>query len=473
MNETSTNDTSTPEIKRALHPTIFVIFGITGDLASRKLLPALLTLYAKNLLPNRFSIIGFSRRYMSREEFREYIRARLNIHPGQFREEVIKHFLDHMTYEQGLFDAKPAYDALAMRLNGIDERWGQCSNKLFHLSVPPNLYEGILNSLSRSGLTKPCADDTGWTRILIEKPFGNDVKTAKKLDGLLADLFEEKQIFRIDHYLAKEALQNIVAFRFSNSIFEPLWNNRHIEKVHIKLFEQSGIEGRGAFFDPLGALRDVGQNHMLMMLSLIAMNRPRSLEGEDVRHQRALALKDIRGIKPKNMSEYVTKGQYDTYIHEKGVAASSKTETYFRIETYIDSVRWKGVPFYLESGKALAETKTEIDVYFKNEGDSDNQNILTFRIQPDESIRIKFFVKTPGYEFKTESKTLRFKYGDVASFSEMPNDYERLIHDAFNGDQTLFSSTEEIMASWKYITPIMENIAGVPLTKYPKGAKEI
>jgi glucose-6-phosphate 1-dehydrogenase len=473
MTDKPISDNPTSDIKRALHPTIFVIFGITGDLASRKLLPALLTLYSKNLLPNRFEIIGFSRRYMSREEFRDYIRSRLNIRPGQFKEEDIKHFLDHMTYEQGLFDAKPAYDALAVRMNGIDDRWGQCSNKLFHLSVPPNLYEVILNSLSRSGLTEPCADETGWTRILIEKPFGNDIQTAKKLDSLLAELFEEKQIFRIDHYLAKEALQNIIAFRFSNSIFEPLWNNEHIDKVHIKLFEQVGIEGRGSFFDPLGSLRDVGQNHILMMLSLIAMNRPRSLDAEDVRHQRALALKDLKPIRPKDMKGFVVKGQYDGYTHEKGVAVTSKTETYFRIESYVNSARWKGVPFFLESGKALAETKTEIDVYFKDDPETGNQNILTFRIQPDESIRIKFFVKTPGYEFRTESKTLKFKYSDVSSFLVMPNDYERLIHDAFNGDQTLFSSTEEIMASWKYITPIVENLSSIPLSRYDKGARDI
>ncbi|MDE1967168.1 MAG: glucose-6-phosphate dehydrogenase, partial [Patescibacteria group bacterium] len=220
------------------HPTIFVILGITGDLASRKLLPALLTLYSKRLLPQRFAIIGFSRRQFSRDEFREHIREHLNVKPGQFREEDIKHFLDHMTYEQGFFDNAPAYERLSERLKSIDDRWGQCSNKLFHLSVPPSLYEGILNRLAESKLTRPCDDATGWTRILIEKPFGNDIEGARSLDRLLGRLFDERQIFRIDHYLAKESLQNILAFRFENPMFEPMWRREHIDKVHIKLFEK-------------------------------------------------------------------------------------------------------------------------------------------------------------------------------------------------------------------------------------------
>lgn len=461
------------DLRQNNHPTIFVIFGITGDLANRKLLPALLTLYSKRLLPNRFAIVGYSRRAFSREEFREYIRSKINIRPGQFKEEDVKHFLDRVSYEQGFFDNVNGYSRLATALERIDESWGQCSNKLFHLSVPPDMYAGILTQLSKSGLTKSCADLTGWTRILIEKPFGNNIKTAMELDLMLGKLFKEEQIFRIDHYLAKEALQNIVAFRFSNSMFEPIWNRDYIDKIHIKIYENKGIEGRGAYYDPIGALKDMGQNHMLMMLAMIAMDKPKSFMATEMREKRAAVLKKMKLISTRNISSYVARGQYAGYLNENGVSVQSNTETYFRIESYISSARWKGVPFFLESGKYLSDNKTEIDIYFKNEGKEEKQNILTFRIQPEECIKIRFMVKTPGYEFTTEPKTLKFKYADIPTFHDMPDDYGKLIHDAFLGDQTLFASTDEIMASWKYVTPILENMSKLKLNIYEKGVKEI
>ncbi|HEX7724715.1 MAG TPA: glucose-6-phosphate dehydrogenase [Candidatus Paceibacterota bacterium] len=464
-----------------MHPTIFVIFGITGDLAARKLLPALLALYAKKKLPQRFSVIGFSRRSFTREEFRELIRSQLKVKPGEFREEDIKHFMDHMSYEQGTFDDAAAYKRLAIRINEIDNRWGQCSNKLFHLSVPPSLYEGILTNLDASRLTESCADETGWTRVLIEKPFGRDLTTARDLDKLLGKLFKEEQIFRIDHYLAKEALQNIIAFRFNNSIFEPIWRTGFVDKIHVKLFEQLAMEGRGDSYDPIGALKDVGQNHMLMMLAAIAMDRPDSFEAADIRRERALVLKKLDVPGEAAQKACSVRGQYAGYTDEPGVAKNSKTETYFRLKTSISNSRWKGVPIYLESGKAMSEAKTEIDVYFrsaKKGGGADEQNIMTFRIQPDEGIKVKFFVKTPGYEFKTEPKTLKFKYAEQAApewtgASARLTDYERLIHDAFIGDQTLFASTDEIMASWKFIANVEKVWNKIPLVTYQKSAKEV
>ncbi|MEI8249009.1 MAG: glucose-6-phosphate dehydrogenase [Candidatus Taylorbacteria bacterium] len=452
-----------------LHPTIFVILGITGDLASRKLLPALLALYSKKLLPQRFAIIGFSRRTFSREEFRELIRTKLNVRPGQFKEEEIKHFLDHMSYEQGMFDDGESYARLSKKLASIDAGWGQCSNKLFHLSVPPTLYENILSHIARSGLNKPCSDETGWTRILIEKPFGKDIAAARNLDKLLGKLFKEEQIFRIDHYLAKESLQNILAFRFHNSIFEPLWRREFIDKVHIKLYEKNTIEGRGAFYDGIGALRDVGQNHMLQMLALIAMDKPSVFDADHIRMGRAKILKHLVTITRRTLADRVTRAQYVGYTSESGVAQDSQTETYIRIQTHIQNPRWKGVPFFLETGKAMNEAKAEIDMYFKDATAPGQDNILTFRIQPDEGIKIKFFVKTPGYDFDVEPKTLKFRYSDTALLDEAPNDYERLIHDAFVGDQTLFASTQEIMASWEYVTPILEHLNELPLKTYKKG----
>jgi glucose-6-phosphate 1-dehydrogenase len=457
-----------------MYPTIFVIFGITGDLASRKLLPALLSLYSKKKLPARFAVIGFSRRNFSREEFRELMRSRMNIRPGQFREEDVKHFLDHMSYEQGMFDEAAAYKRLAEHIKSIDARWGQCSNKLFHLAVPPSLYQGILLKLAESDLTKPCADDTGWTRVLIEKPFGRDLSTARALDKLLGRLFKEDQIFRIDHYLAKEALQNILSFRFANPLFEPVWNRGAIDKVHIKLFEGSGVLDRGDSYDSIGALKDVGQNHMLMMLSAVAMNKPESFSAGSIRRERARIINKLRVITGKAAKGCAKRGQYIGYISELGVPAGSETETYFRVKAVVNSSIWKNVPFYLESGKALAESKTEIDIYFRNKGKPDDQNILTFRIQPDEGIKIKFFVKKPGHEFKVEPRTLRFKYSDqVADWQNIQNDYERLIHDAFVGDQTLFASTEEIMASWKFIESVLKSWKDLPLSRYERGAREV
>ncbi len=453
-------------------PTIFIIFGITGDLAGRKLLPSLLNLYVRNNLPKKFAIVGFSRRAFTREDFRQFIRTHMKVKAGQYKEEDIKHFIDHMYYEQGNFDEPQSYAQLSQRLKLIDDGFGQCSNKLFHLSIPPSLYESIFDHLANSGLTVPCGGDEGWTRVLVEKPFGSDVETAKNLDKKLGKLFNESQIFRIDHYLAKEAIQNIVAFRFANSLFEPLWNHHHIDKVHIKLLEKIGMEGRGATYDYIGALKDVGQNHILQMLALIAMDNPDSLDAIDIRNARAHILKHLRPMTTRNINQYAVRGQYEGYKTETGVREHTQTETYFRLETYVDTARWKNVPFYLESGKSLFETKTEIDIYFKNDTE-DRQNILTFRIQPDEGIKIRFWVKTPGFDMKVEPKTLKFKYADFQSLSVLPDAYEKVLFDAIMGDQTLFTSTDEVLYAWKYISTVISSWNAVPLTIYKKGSQEI
>lgn len=458
-------------------PTIFIIFGITGDLAQRKLLPSLLNLYVKKVLSKKFAIVGFSRRSMSRDEFRQYVREHINIKPGQFKEEDVKHFLDHIYYEQGMFDNPTSYANLAMRLKILDDGFEHCSHKLFHLAVAPSFYETILDHLSNSGLTIPCGGNEGWTRVLVEKPFGHSIETARKLDKKLGDLFDEEQIFRIDHYLAKEALQNILTFRFTNTLFEPLWNREHIEAVHIKLLEKNGIEGRGGFYDDIGALKDVGQNHILQMLALVAMEPPKVFDAESIRSERAKLIGRIKPFSEKSAknkdSESVIRGQYDGYINENGVKRNSRTETYFRLETYIDAPRWKNVPFYLESGKALSENKSEIDIYFKNEKDPEKQNILTFRIQPDEGIKIRFFVKTPGFGMKMEPKTLKFSYSSTPSFHELPDAYERVLYDAIIGDQTLFTNTDEVMQAWKFITSVVTNWNNVPLTIYKKGMESV
>jgi glucose-6-phosphate 1-dehydrogenase len=457
-------------------PTTFIIFGITGDLAGKKVLPAILNLYVNKQLPSKFAIVGFSRRHFDREEFRELIRDHMEIKMGQYREEDVKHFIDHIYYEQGFFDKPESYKNLALRLKKIDDGFNSCSNKLFHLSIPPTLNEGILENLSVSGLTIPCGGNGGWTRVLIEKPFGYDIETAKKLDKKLGQLFNESQIFRIDHYLAKEALQNILAFRFSNSLFEPLWNRNHIEKVHIKLFEKNGVDNRGSTYDHIGALRDVGQNHLLQMLSLVTMERPKNFNSNSLRKERARVFQVLKLNNKKTVMNNVVRAQYEGYKNEFGVRQHTHTETYFRLQTYIDNLRWKNVPFYLESGKALAESKTEIDIYFKNinkDNEENGQNVLTFRIQPDEGIKIRFLVKSPGFGMNVEPKNLKFKYADSKSFLVIPDAYERVLHDAIIGDQTLFASTDEVIYSWKYITSIISNWSSVPLGIYKRGSVDV
>ncbi len=464
-----------------ISPTIFVILGITGDLAQRKLLPALLSLYVKRQLPNKFAVVGFSRRHFSREEFRQHIRENMNVKPGQYREEEVKHFLDHISYEQGFFDAKDSYTNLAQRLALIDAGFHQCSNKLFHLAVSPSFYETILDRLAESKLTVPCDDEMGWTRVLVEKPFGNDVETAQKLDAKLAKLFKEQQIFRIDHYLAKEAIQNIISFRFANTLFEPLWNRAHIDKIHIKLLEKIDIEGRGSFYDTVGTLKDVGQNHILQMLAIVAMEKPRTFDANGVRKERAKVLAALRPITKKTIGKLAVRGQYEGYTKEEGVHATSQTETYFRLQAHINNSRWKNVPFFLESGKAMAENRCEVDIYFKSmhskKPSLDQQNILTFRVQPDEGIKIRFWVKKPGFSMDVEPKTLKFKYLEGTLLESLPDAYEHVLYDAIQGDQMLFTSTDEVLAAWKFITPIVSAWRAaaqpVPLTIYKKGAKEV
>lgn len=461
------------DTQKAHVPTIFVIFGITGDLAQRKLLPALLSLYVKKHLPNKFAIVGFGRRQFTRLDFRQFIRDEINIKPGQYKEEDVKHFLDHISYEQGLFDDLEAYKNLAEKLMMIDKSFGICSNKLFHLSVPPTLYEGILNNLSESGLTIPCGGNEGWTRVLVEKPFGNDTDTAIALDNLLGRLFHEEQIFRIDHYLAKETMQNILAFRFANSLFEPLWSFRHIDRIEIKLLEKIGIVGRGAFYDNVGALRDVGQNHILQMLAIIAMDQPEYLDAVSIRKERAKVLKSLSPINYRNITHYAIRGQYEGYRTETGVMQGSETETYFKIETYLDLPRWKDTPFVIESGKSMSKSEVVINVFFKNPDGDESQNSLVFRIQPEEAIEVKFWVKTPGFGMLVEPKTLKFNYADFGQSGALPDAYEKVLYDAILGDQTLFTSTDEVIAAWNFITPIIDAWDKVPLTKYPKGAHEV
>ena len=456
-------------------PTIFVIFGATGDLSTKKLLPALYHLFAGGFLPSVFRVLGFSRGEKTREEFALYVRAAL-ADAGIGASAKRKAFEEAVSYVPGHFDEAESYTRLALVLKQIDDSIGQCTNKLFHLAVPPLYYENIFRNLSESGLTLPCDEQNGWTRVLVEKPFGNDLKTAKKLDQLLGKLFREEQVFRIDHYLAKEALQNILAFRFSNSLFEPLWNKDHIESFEIRFFEKATLVGRGAYYDRVGALRDVGQNHMLQMLALVAMKRPADFSSAAIRAERAAVLQSIKPIGGRALLSALERGQYVGYREEAGVSRDSTTETYFKLKLHLSDERFDGVPFFLEYGRALAESRVDIIVRFKKvecmcEGGTAcvHQNTLTFRVQPGEGISVRFWAKAPGFGTELVPEDLSFSYRKGDEERAIPDAYERVLFDCVRGDQTLFASTEEVLAEWKCITPIVENLDRVPLATYVIG----
>lgn len=452
-------------------PTIFSIFGVTGDLAQKKILPALIDLYAKDLLPERFAIVGVARRDLSRDEFVQFVKEAV-VKKKEYDRETLDSFLEKIQYSQGQFDESATYTNTNKLLQSIDEKWGQCSNKLFYLSVPPTLYKLIATHLSESGLSEPCSDNEGWSRILIEKPFGKDVQTAQELDMLLGKLFDEEQIYRIDHYLAKQTLQNILAFRFSNTIFESLWNKKHIDKVDIRLFENHTVEDRGSFYDANGALRDVGQNHMLQMLALVAMEQPASLHCSEVRTARANVFKKLTKAKTADIAQ----AQYEGYKQSEGVSSNSKTETFFALTAYINNRKWKGVPFHLASGKALGESCVEITIHFKDETSGSfmpeqykeqEANKITISIQPKEEISILFWVKVPGFKEKIEPKNLSFSFHDEQE--EHIDAYEKVLFDCISGDQTSFVTTDEVIHTWKYITDIQEKITHIPLHTYAQG----
>ncbi len=469
-------------------PTILVIFGATGDLSQRKLIPSLFDLYLKDALPECFKIVGFARREWSDAEFQSFAHEILEARED-YPIDALESFVQRLSYQSGEFENEAQYGALGERLRAIDTEWGACSSKLFYLAVPPIAYETILTRLVHSGLTRSCSDSEvypndaigrGWTRVLIEKPFGRDIATAQQLDALLGQLFREEQIFRIDHYLAKETLQNILAFRFGNRLFEPAWNHREIDRVELRVFETVDVSERGSFYDDIGALRDVGQNHLLQMLALVAMEQPETLSDEDIRTKRAEVLRNVRLL--GDLETSVWRGQYEGYQHEKGVASESTTETAFRVRAMVDTERWRGVPFILESGKAMKERRAEITVVFKSPERCwselhcalDQSNRITFEIQPQERASLRVWVKQPGIASELIAKDWHFDaIPKEADQSVIADAYEKILFDAIMGDQTLFASTAEVQAAWNFITPILEQWHTLPLHRYPKGLERI
>ncbi len=460
----------TPQI-----PTIIVVLGATGDLMGKKIVPSLFNLYKKGLLPGRFRLVGFARRDLTDKDLRdrafEILAKRHKVKRG---DRVIRGFLSLYSYQRGNFENKKDFASLAKALREIDASWGMCSNKLLYLAVPPRMYPEILKNLSAAGLNIPCGGpDEGWTRVIVEKPFGSDEKSAKTLDDLLDKLFKEEQIYRIDHYLAKEMLQNILVFRFSNNLFESAWDEELIESIHVRLWESIGVEERGGFYDGVGALRDVGQNHLLQMLALVTMEKPASFSAEDIRKERAKIVETLKTPSAEEVRKGTFRAQYNGYRTIKGVATDSDTETYFKIKAALQHPRWQGVDITLESGKRMGKPLKEIEIVFKN--DTPYKDSLTIHLEPKEGITVCFWSKKPGHRMELEKRALGFEFRRSGEHSQYTEEYEKLLFDCVSDDQTLFVSSGEIKAMWRFIDPI---IAGwqkgtVPLMRYEPDSSRI
>ena len=465
---------------------IYVIFGASGDLTKRKLVPALYSLFIQKLLPEKFALLGVSRSSIDNNTFRESMKAAIS----EFREiddtSGIDEFVRKVFYTEIQFDQVSTYHSLKQQLDLLRRESQMNGNTVFYLSTPPNLYGIIPRHLGEVGLQ---SQEDGWKRLVIEKPFGYDLDSALKLkDCLLRDWLED-QLFRIDHYLGKETVQNLLVTRFSNGIFEPLWNRNYIHHVEITSAESLGVEKRGGYYDSSGALRDMIQNHLLQVTALTAMEPPSSLEPAALRNEILKVFQSLRPIRREAVREVAIRGQYIAskikgntitgYREEAGVDPGSLTETYAALKFYIDNWRWGGVPFYIRTGKRLPTRVTEVVIHFKAtphflfSGDKYRQSLnqLVIRIQPDEGILLKFGMKTPGAGFEVQTVNMDFHYRELSN-QRIPSAYERLIYDSIKGDATLFARTDEVLEAWKFLMPVIDawkTEHEIPLYGYPAG----
>ena len=444
-------------------PCAFVVFGASGDLTRRKLVPALYQLSRRGLLTEHFAMLGVARRPWNDEAFRAEMSAgvrefsRDGVDPAAW-----ERFASTLHYETAEFEDAAAYPRVAARLESLDRERGLEGNRLFYLATPSNEFPTILHRLKLAGLIHG-PHEPSFTRVIIEKPFGRDLPSARALNGLVARVLDESQTFRIDHYLGKETVQNILVFRFANSIFEPLWNRQYVSHVEIVAAETIGVAGRGRFYDQTGVLRDIVQNHLLEVLSLTAMEPPTTGGADDIRTEKLKVLHALRDPTPDTVERDVVLGQYRGYSDEPEVTKDSVTPTFAALRVWVDNWRWQGVPFYLRTGKKLAQRITEVALHmqpiplslFGRMSERVEPNVLTLRIQPDEGIELQFASKIPGHDVKVGTVAMEMKY--VEAFGgEPPEAYERLLLDAMRGDATLFSRRDAVEASWAWITPILE-----------------
>ena len=443
-----------------------VIFGASGDLTHRKLIPALYNLYKIGRLSENFSVLGVARSELNDETFREKMREAL-IHNEETTPETLDAFCSHLYYQAVNTSDAQDYDKLVPRLDNLHDKYKTSGNTLYYMSTPPSLYGVIPECLAAHGLN---TEEYGWKRIIVEKPFGYDEKTAQALDVQIHRFFEEHQIYRIDHYLGKETVQNLLVLRFSNGWFEPLWNRNFIDYVEITGAESIGVEERGGYYDGSGAMRDMFQNHLLQVLAMVAMEPPAIINANSMRDEVAKVMHSLRPLTAEDMEHNLVLGQYTAseingkmakgYLEEKGVPADSRTETYIALRCEIENWRWAGVPFYVRTGKRLPARVTEIVIHFKTTphpvfSQNAPENKLIIRIQPDEAISMRFGLKKPGAGFEAKEVSMDFRYADLAG-AQVLTAYERLLLDAMKGDATLFARTDAVHAAWKFVQPILD-----------------
>lgn len=466
---------------------IIVIFGGRGDLAMRKIMPALYALFVQDLLPDRFAIIGTGRNQLDDEVYRGEVRQALLKFSGEKKKIGSEKFLERLFYLGIDPSDTGAYSKLSRKLEELRKEAEISGRTLFYLSVPPDLYEVIPLNLALHGLN---VESDGWKKVIIEKPFGHDYDSAVELNEKLQSFWKEHQIYRIDHYLGKETVQNILVTRFSNGIFEPLWNRNYVHHVEITSSESLGIEKRGAYYEKAGALRDMIQNHLLHLVGFIAMEPPSSIDSNSIRNEIVKVFQSFRQIKPEEVIKCAIRGQYTSshikgeavkgYREEENVSPESKTETFAALKFYIDNWRWGGVPFYIRTGKRLPTRVTEAVIHFKEtphplfsqKSADSGPNQLIIRIQPDEGILIKFGMKIPGAGFNVKNVNMDFHYSDLAA-ERIPEAYERLLYDSMNGDSTLYTRSDAVMAAWRFLEPVIrewENNREIPVYGYPAGS---
>lgn len=459
-------------------PSILVIFGATGDLAAKKIFPSLWRLFEQRRLPDLFSVIGFSRRDLSQKQFKKLLRDSVEKRGGgEINEKDFSRFFKNLSYHAGTFENEKSFFTLAKKIAEAERSWGICANKLFYLAVLPAMYEIIFKNLASVKLNLPCGENLGWSRMLIEKPFGADLESAQKLQTLLSSYFKEEQLYRIDHYLFKEIVQGIENFRFSNNLFENAWDNTIIDRIDIRLHETIGVEDRGNFYDAIGALRDVGQNHIPSMLSLLTMDYSGD-NADAVRENRAKILESLSPWNGTLLQRETYRAQYSGYKNIKGVQTHSDTETYFALKTELTHPRWKGIPIHMEAGKRMAEARKEIVLTLKYprichlcEIGPHKPNRIIFRLEPNNEIIIYFWTKKPGFEHILEERTFSFFLYEKEMRAQYVEEYAKILFAAMEGKQDFFISPREVDALWKFIDPVLDGWKRnlVPLLEYKPG----
>lgn len=453
--------------------TTILIFGASGDLTRRKLIPALFNSYRKRRLPDAFHIIGFARRPWDDDQFRDLLReGLLEFDPEAFTAEKWSEFAPHITYFQGNLDTPADYEHLPAYLADLENG---PANRLYYLATAPEFFVPIVQNLGAADMAN---EADGWRRLVVEKPFGHDLQSAQALNQAIHAVFAEQQVYRIDHYLGKETAQNILYFRFANTIFEPVWNRNYVDNVQITVTESVDVGRRAGYYDQAGVVRDMFQNHLLQLLSLIAMEPPTSFAADAVRNEKA---KLLQAIRPLPLSDTV-RAQYQGYLQADGVAAGSQTPTYAALKLYVDNWRWQGVPFYLRSGKALARKNTELVIVFQKPphlmfdaiADADfSSNVLSICIQPDEGIHLRFEAKAPD-STRTDSVDMEFHYRSAFKGNSLPDAYERLLLDALRGDASLYTRSDSIEAAWRLMDPVIQGweqeAQAPPMVAYQPGS---